>query len=84
MTPAILTVLGAFVAAPVGSLLWGFGSLIIRLSCQYAYALRKGHRFDALDKPESEEPPVFAGDGAREPVDEEVIVETPKKAGKFL
>lgn len=42
---------GAFVAAPFGGLLWGFGALTVRLSFQWAHAKIKGHRFDALDRP---------------------------------
>ncbi|KAL2134210.1 hypothetical protein VTI74DRAFT_775 [Chaetomium olivicolor] len=42
---------GAFVAAPVGGLLWGFGALGLRLGIQYVRARAKGERFDALDRP---------------------------------
>ncbi|RQM06702.1 hypothetical protein DH86_00001325 [Scytalidium sp. 3C] len=42
---------GAFVAAPVGGLLWGFGALLVRLAYRYIEAKVKGHRFDALDRP---------------------------------
>lgn len=42
---------GAFVAAPVGGLVWGFIALAFRLSVQYARARVTGRRFDALDKP---------------------------------
>jgi Na+/proline symporter len=42
---------GAFVAAPVGGLLWGFGALAVRLTYQYIEAKVKGRRFDALDRP---------------------------------
>jgi Na+/proline symporter len=42
---------GAFVAAPVGGILWGFGALAVRLSYQYIEAKVKGKRFDALDRP---------------------------------
>lgn len=42
---------GAFVAAPVGGLLWGVGALIVRLTYQYINARVKGIRFDALDRP---------------------------------
>jgi hypothetical protein len=42
---------GAFVAAPVGGLLWGFGALGLRLGIQYVRARVKGERFDALDRP---------------------------------
>ncbi|CAM1501664.1 Fc.00g036480.m01.CDS01 [Cosmosporella sp. VM-42] len=42
---------GAFVAAPVGSILWGFGALIVRLAFQWIVAKKQGRRFDALDRP---------------------------------
>ncbi|KAK4133396.1 hypothetical protein BT67DRAFT_382913 [Trichocladium antarcticum] len=42
---------GAFVAAPVGGILWGFGALGLRLGIQYIRAKAKGQRFDALDRP---------------------------------
>ncbi|CAJ0548273.1 Ff.00g050270.m01.CDS01 [Fusarium sp. VM40] len=42
---------GAFVAAPVGSLLWGCGALVLRITFQYVSAKVRGHRFDALDRP---------------------------------
>lgn len=42
---------GAFVAAPVGGLLWGCGALVLRLSVQWVLAKVRGHRFTALDRP---------------------------------
>ncbi|KAI1870832.1 uncharacterized protein JN550_004978 [Neoarthrinium moseri] len=42
---------GAFVAAPVGGILWGFGALTLRLGFQFARAKMTGQRFDALDRP---------------------------------
>ncbi|KAF5235069.1 hypothetical protein FAUST_7337 [Fusarium austroamericanum] len=42
---------GAFVAAPVGSLLWGCGAMVVRITFQYVHAKVRGHRFDALDRP---------------------------------
>ncbi|KAF0638125.1 hypothetical protein FPSE5266_08230 [Fusarium pseudograminearum] len=42
---------GAFVAAPVGSLLWGCGAMIVRITFQYVHAKVRGHHFDALDRP---------------------------------
>ncbi|KAK8067887.1 hypothetical protein PG996_006999 [Apiospora saccharicola] len=42
---------GAFVAAPFGGLIWGFLALGARLSYQYLMAKKRGHRFDALDRP---------------------------------
>ena len=46
-----LTLQGAFVAAPVGGLLWGFGALALRLAFQYGQAKYYKRRFDALDRP---------------------------------
>lgn len=42
---------GVFVAAPVGSLLWGFGSCAARLAYLWGRAKARGIRFDALDRP---------------------------------
>ncbi|KAK3935617.1 hypothetical protein QBC46DRAFT_397139 [Diplogelasinospora grovesii] len=42
---------GAFVAAPVGGLLFGFGALALRLGAQFVTAKVTGTRFDALDRP---------------------------------
>jgi hypothetical protein len=50
------SVFGAFVAAPVGSFLWGFGALGLRLAFQYVLAKRQGRRFDALDPPDTHVP----------------------------
>ncbi|MCJ1265215.1 hypothetical protein MMC22_005090 [Lobaria immixta] len=42
---------GAFVAAPVGGLLWGFGAFALRIGCQWILAKFRGHRFDSFDRP---------------------------------
>ncbi|KAI0130096.1 hypothetical protein BJ170DRAFT_300375 [Xylariales sp. AK1849] len=42
---------GAFVAAPVGGIVWGFGALALRLAFQFVKAKVTGRRFDALDRP---------------------------------
>ncbi|RDL31526.1 Uncharacterized protein BP5553_09735 [Venustampulla echinocandica] len=42
---------GAFVAAPFGGLLWGFGACALRISFHFVMSKIKGTRFDALDKP---------------------------------
>ena len=42
---------GAFVAAPIGGLVWGFGAFGLRLLIQWIAAKSKGQRFDALDRP---------------------------------
>jgi Na+/proline symporter len=43
---------GAFVAAPFGGLLWGFGALALRLGYQWTAARVKGERFTSLDRPD--------------------------------
>lgn len=45
------SVFGAFVAAPVGSLLWGFGACVLRVAFQFGFARFTGRQFDALDRP---------------------------------
>lgn len=40
---------GAFVAAPVGGLLWGFGALLLRLSTTWIYCKITGKHWDAFD-----------------------------------
>ncbi|MCJ1473430.1 hypothetical protein MMC13_002081 [Lambiella insularis] len=52
---------GAFVAAPIGGLLWGFGALALRLLYQWTMAKMKGHRFNAFDRPPPPEPTFFTG-----------------------
>ncbi|POR32903.1 Urea transporter [Tolypocladium paradoxum] len=45
------SVFGAFVAAPVGGIVWGFGALALRLTFQFIKAKVRHERFDALDRP---------------------------------
>ncbi|KAF2176164.1 hypothetical protein K469DRAFT_678988 [Zopfia rhizophila CBS 207.26] len=42
---------GAFVAAPIGGLLWAFGAFALRIAVLFVMSRFKGHRFDALDWP---------------------------------
>ncbi|CAI6335811.1 unnamed protein product [Periconia digitata] len=42
---------GAFVAAPIGGLMWGFGACGVRLATLFILSRVNGHRFDALDRP---------------------------------
>ena len=42
---------GAFVAAPVGGLLWAFAAFATRIAAQWTLAKVRGHRFTAFDKP---------------------------------
>jgi hypothetical protein len=81
---------GAFVAAPVGGLLWAFGALALRLSTQWVYAKVKGQRFTGLDKPvlgpngpSGQEVAATVEVGSREDVDL-VSGETAKYKGKFF
>ncbi len=78
---------GAFVAAPLGGLVWGFIALGLRLAVQFLYARATGRPFDALDRPA--QPPLpqqqreygsFRGD--TEISRDEVPM--PKTTGKFF
>lgn len=73
---------GAFVAAPVGGLLWGFGACGLRILFQFIMARYKGHRFDALDRPATlPSPPFYNEDGAADEIGEQV---NSKQDGKFF
>ncbi|KAL8854891.1 MAG: hypothetical protein Q9221_000398 [Calogaya cf. arnoldii] len=52
---------GAFVAAPVGGMLWGFGAFAVRISVQWVLAKARGHHFDALDRPPVADPSFLRG-----------------------
>jgi len=52
---------GAFVAAPVGGLLWAFAAFGFRLAVQWGLAKRRGTRFDALDKPAAPSASFYTG-----------------------
>lgn len=60
---------GAFVAAPVGGLLWGGGAFALRIGLQWLQAKRKGLRFEAFDRPSPTQPPPYTSDAG--PFDEE-------------
>ncbi len=79
---------GAFLAAPIGGLLWGFGAFTMRISVQWMLAKVRGHRFDAFDRPPAADPSFFTGPRERsfdenEP-DPVTVAETPSLKGKFL
>lgn len=52
---------GAFVAAPVGGLLWALAAFAGRLGVQWVRARVKGTRFDALDKPAAPDAGFYTG-----------------------
>lgn len=78
---------GAFVAAPVGGLLWGFGALAARLGYQYTTARITGKRFDALDRPTCPdtlihgEPEYTVNEGLENAQEETVTID---RKGKFF
>lgn len=87
---------GAFVAAPIGGLLWGGGAFALRVGFQWIQAKRKGHIFDAFDRPPLTQPPLHASgagsfdegdEGREEPEEPEERIApisiSPQK-GKFL
>ncbi|KAI9715907.1 MAG: hypothetical protein M1812_005727 [Candelaria pacifica] len=76
---------GAFVAAPIGGLLWGFGTLAVRLSCQFLSAKIKGQRFDAFDRPPPPPPAFYSGvENSEEDREHVASGETSTKKGKFV
>jgi len=78
---------GAFVAAPVGGVLWGFGALGLRLGLQYIKARAKGERFTGLDRPlvvggpQLVDPEIGAGEDTESSSDVPGIAKT---TGKFF
>lgn len=52
---------GAFVAAPVGGLLWAAGAFALRVGFQWIQAKRKGTHFDAFDRPPPSSPVLYTG-----------------------
>ncbi|KAG6033794.1 hypothetical protein E4U41_006801 [Claviceps citrina] len=70
---------GAFVAAPVGGLLWGFGALGLRLLFQYVRARVLHTPFDALHRPAGSR----VGSDSDADAPEQVVV-SPTKAGRFF
>ncbi|KAG6004697.1 hypothetical protein E4U21_000852 [Claviceps maximensis] len=74
---------GAFVAAPVGGILWGFGALGLRLSFQYIKAKVRHERFDALDRPVTAQPRSASYTEVDADAPQQVVFSA-NKAGKFF
>ena len=55
---------GAFVAAPIGGLLWGGGAFALCVGFQWIQAKWTGDRFDAFDRPLPPQPPPYDVGGA--------------------
>lgn len=79
---------GAFVAAPIGGLLWGFGAFALRVSVQWILAKVRGHHFDAFDRSPPPEPSFFTGGRERSSGEEDgepvADAKAPSVRGKFL
>lgn len=75
---------GAFVAAPVGGLLWGFGALGLRLTFQYIRAKRTRQPFDALSRPFPEPAAQIEGDETDPITYQREAVGISKATGKFF
>jgi Na+/proline symporter len=83
LTSGDWAVFGAFVAAPVGGLLWCFGAAAGRLALQYVVARKQGRRFEGLDRPAAVVPEREAPAGSGSD-DGQYDVEGSKKSGKFF
>jgi Na+/proline symporter len=73
---------GAFVAAPIGGLLWGFGALALRLAIQYIMSRVNGHQFDAFDQPAPHTTPFVEQDAEYDTAIEHSV--EGKKNGRFF
>ena len=74
---------GAFVAAPIGGLIWALAAMALRLTTQWILAKIRGHRFKAFDRPAPDRPHsstgYVIGDG-----DEDDRQDSFKASGKFF
>ena len=84
------SVFGAFVAAPVGGVLWGIGGFVTRVSAQKIYSIVTKTPFTALDKPNYLTRPRMV-DGSNEYADNSEVVSVPSEGivvshhkGKFF
>ncbi|KAL8994920.1 MAG: hypothetical protein Q9169_005257 [Polycauliona sp. 2 TL-2023] len=79
---------GAFVAAPIGGLLWGFGAFAVRISVQWVLARVRDHHFDAFDRPPKADPSFRMGSRDRSSEEEDQEPAPMAKAsslkGRFL
>ena len=56
---------GAFVAAPIGGLIWAFIIFAVRIGCLWIFSKVKGKDFDALDRPQPPSPAMYVGEHDR-------------------
>ncbi|KAI0403057.1 hypothetical protein F4802DRAFT_322564 [Xylaria palmicola] len=75
---------GAFVAAPVGGLIWGGIALAGRLGFRYARSRLRGTRFDALDRPVRGETASDVDDAINPAGLQDDIASAKSTGGKFI
>lgn len=76
---------GAFVAAPVGGLIWAFGAMALRLSFLWIKAKVRGERFDALDRPIAPlVPSIHSGGRGESDSTSDIVQGTSSVKGKFF
>jgi len=79
---------GAFVAAPVGGMLFAVAALVLRLSALWMFAKVSGRRFEALDRAKPLAAEDYAGvggeDGEESLAGREDVVAGSGKSGKFF
>lgn len=64
---------GAFVAAPVGGLLWAAAACALRLGIQWIIAKSSGRRFDAFDRPVAPDASFYTGQDSHAGAERESI-----------
>ncbi|KAK5945768.1 hypothetical protein PMZ80_002976 [Knufia obscura] len=67
---------GAFVAAPVGGLLWAAAAFALRIGVLWIRAKMSGRRFDAFDKPAAPDASFYTGDHSTDGVERENFTRT--------
>ena len=66
---------GAFVAAPIGGLVWGFSALVLRLFFQWTMAKLKGRRFEGFDRPLPALPSLYTEHANEHDIDPEQVID---------
>ncbi|KAL9127081.1 MAG: hypothetical protein Q9217_003983 [Psora testacea] len=82
------SVFGAFVAAPVGGLLWAMATFALRIGFLWVFSKVKGRRFDAFDRPLPQSPTTCVGGADRSsdtrPDEHERVLSVKAQKGKFF
>ena len=75
---------GAFVAAPIGGLLWALAAFSLRIGYLWTSSKIKGHRFDAFDRPTPPSPSLYVGEHDEPPIDQHHGLLVKRQKGKFI